>query len=177
MEATAREYGIFFSFGANPEVFRRMQTFNDEVGERRFNSQVLIRPQGILTNFKSRTNPFRFTDSWLNLTRDGAINWDTPDAEAYTLETLRTPSVREQLVGVEDRLQTSDRVSKFFGFLGELIALQAGQTRQAHIEDSLGLALIEQNVAMGHGRRTRLVVKGQEFPAELLESSAQRQFL
>jgi hypothetical protein len=45
MEASAREYGIFFSFGANPEIFRRMGEFNNEVGERRFNSQVLIRPQ------------------------------------------------------------------------------------------------------------------------------------
>ena len=45
MEASAREYGIFFSFGTNPEIFRRMGEFNNEVGERRFNSQVLIRPQ------------------------------------------------------------------------------------------------------------------------------------
>ena len=59
MEASAREYGLSFSFGANPEVFKRMSAFNAEVGERRFNSQVLIRPQGILTSFKSRTNPFR----------------------------------------------------------------------------------------------------------------------
>ena len=71
MEASAREYGLSFSFGANPEVFKRMSAFNAEVGERRFNSQVLIRPQGILTSFKSRTNPFRFTDTWKNLERDG----------------------------------------------------------------------------------------------------------
>ena len=40
MEASAREYGLSFSFGANPEVFKRMSAFNAEVGERRFNSQV-----------------------------------------------------------------------------------------------------------------------------------------
>ena len=45
MEAGAREYGLHFSFGAGPDIFRRMRKFNEEVGERRFNSQVLIRPQ------------------------------------------------------------------------------------------------------------------------------------
>merc|ERR1719424_343116 len=82
MESSAREYGLFYSFGANPDIFRRMHAFNSEVGERRFNSQVLVRPQGILTNFKARTNPFRFTDTWLNLSRDGAINFSTQESEA-----------------------------------------------------------------------------------------------
>ena len=34
MEASAREYGLFYSFGANPDIFQRMQTFNTEIGER-----------------------------------------------------------------------------------------------------------------------------------------------
>ena len=97
MEASAREYGLFYSFGANPDIFQRMQKFNTEIGERRFNSQVLIRPQGILTNFKAKTNPFRFTDTWANMERDGMIDWSTPDAEMHSLEALRTePSSKER---------------------------------------------------------------------------------
>jgi hypothetical protein len=112
MESSAREYGLFYSFGANPDIFRRMHAFNSEVGERRFNSQVLVRPQGILTNFKARTNPFRFTDTWLNLSRDGAINFSTQESEAYTLDTLRTPSVRDQLIGESlDMMSRGDRKS------------------------------------------------------------------
>ena len=99
MEASAREYGLFYSFGANPDIFQRMQTFNTEIGERRFNSQVLIRPQGILTNFKAKTNPFRFTDTWANMERDGMIDWSTPDAEMHSLEALRTLSFRDQIIG------------------------------------------------------------------------------
>ena len=110
MEASAREYGIYFSFGAGPDIFKRMAIFNLEVGENRFNSQVLIRPQGILTNFKARTNPFRFTDTWLNLTRDGAINWSSPESEAHTMEALRTPSIREQIIGESlDMMSRGDR--------------------------------------------------------------------
>ena len=52
MEAGAREYGLHFSFGAGPDIFRRMRKFNEEVGERRFNSQVLIRPQVHTTSWR-----------------------------------------------------------------------------------------------------------------------------
>ncbi len=68
-------------------------------------------------------------------------------AEALAdLDELLADLLEQQLVGGEDRAQLLDQLHELLVLVDDLLALEAGEALQAHVEDRLGLRLGEAEV-------------------------------
>jgi len=72
--------------------------------------------------FKARTNPFQHLSSYQNLERDGGLDWSSEDSTMRSLDTLRTPSVRDEIVGEAlSLMQSGERQGLMFkGMIGPM---------------------------------------------------------
>ena len=84
------------------------------------NAQVLIRPQGLLTSFASRLNPFQYTPSYQGLLRRGKLSFRTNAEISSSLEELRR--MRDSIISEAEAMMkgSSRRANVLKKLLGPL---------------------------------------------------------